>query len=357
MQINRINWARFMMTAITLLFVFGAFSFSTFAQQYKGSPVTKARLVNVLRLKKVPAKEILQIVNRKGVDFQVTPAVEKELAAAGANPAIIAAARASFRTSTEKVDPNFEKATALFESGRFAEAANAFKAVLARQPSAETNYNIGLAYENLEQFNEAVKYFGEAVRLDPKDPDAWQHYGFSLINLEKNQEALEAYKNFVSLKPDSGDGWVQIGDAFYALENYPEAIRAYQKGVQLDPTIVDGWRSLGDSLNEMENYTLAAESYQKAVRLDAADGNAWSGLGKALLNAERYKEALDACKQATKLLPEDAEAWYNLGAVYYNLGNYANAVAAYQKAVQLDPDDEEAIQALQDAQKALRGNR
>jgi len=185
-----------------------------FGQQYKGSPVTKDRLVNVLRLKRVPAKEILQIVNRKGVDFQITPVIEKELVAAGASPVIIAATRANFRASSEKADPDFERGSALFEAGDFEKSANVFKAVLAKQPSAENNYNVGLAYAKLERFDLSVKYFGEAAKLDPQDADIWFNYALVLNELDRFQETVEASRKYLALKPEKGEGWLILGDAY-----------------------------------------------------------------------------------------------------------------------------------------------
>ena len=69
---------------------------STFAQ-YKGSPVKKEKLLGVLKSRQLQTREIVAVIKSNGVDFQITPAIELELAYAGARPEVIAAAKANYR--------------------------------------------------------------------------------------------------------------------------------------------------------------------------------------------------------------------------------------------------------------------
>lgn len=67
------------------------------AQNYTGSPVTKPRLVAVLRSKSLQTRDIVKIVTESGTDFQLTPDIEAELVTAGARPQVIEAVRANYR--------------------------------------------------------------------------------------------------------------------------------------------------------------------------------------------------------------------------------------------------------------------
>ena len=76
------------------------------AQQYKGSPVTKTRLINVLQSKSLQTREIVAVVKNNGVDFQLSAAIETELTAAGARPAVIEAVRGNYRSAQTAVAAN-----------------------------------------------------------------------------------------------------------------------------------------------------------------------------------------------------------------------------------------------------------
>lgn len=62
-------------------------------------PLTKAVLLKTLKAKSQTNGAILDAIEKNGVDFQTTAAVERELAAAGASPAIVAAVKSSYRAS------------------------------------------------------------------------------------------------------------------------------------------------------------------------------------------------------------------------------------------------------------------
>ena len=55
--------------------------------------------VKALRSKQFQTRDIVQRINAKGVDFQLTPAVEGELVAAGARPPVIEAVRTNYRAA------------------------------------------------------------------------------------------------------------------------------------------------------------------------------------------------------------------------------------------------------------------
>jgi hypothetical protein len=72
-----------------------------------GSPMTKTNLLKTLKAKSMSNGAILDAVEKNGVDFETTAAVERELAQAGASPAIIAAVKSSYRAGGGGAAPNF----------------------------------------------------------------------------------------------------------------------------------------------------------------------------------------------------------------------------------------------------------
>jgi len=85
----------------SILLVLAAFFVLSAAEtalgQYKGLPVKKEKLLNVLRSRQLQSREIVAVIKSNGVDFRVTGPVEQELFSAGARPEVIAAAKANYR--------------------------------------------------------------------------------------------------------------------------------------------------------------------------------------------------------------------------------------------------------------------
>ncbi len=63
--------------ALKLLAAVAVSSFpATVSAQYQGSPVTQERLETVLRAKQVPTNQIVEIIKKKGVNFQLAGTAE-----------------------------------------------------------------------------------------------------------------------------------------------------------------------------------------------------------------------------------------------------------------------------------------
>ncbi len=60
-------------------------------------PITKAGLVEALRIGGLSPEEMVQVVQKRGVDFRLSPEIEAELRDAGARAELLDAARANYR--------------------------------------------------------------------------------------------------------------------------------------------------------------------------------------------------------------------------------------------------------------------
>jgi hypothetical protein len=67
------------------------------AEMQAKNPYDKERLLKVVRLNALSTQEVVQAVEQRGVDFQVTPGVEAEFREAGARPELIDALKSNYR--------------------------------------------------------------------------------------------------------------------------------------------------------------------------------------------------------------------------------------------------------------------
>jgi membrane-associated protease RseP (regulator of RpoE activity) len=89
-----------------LLGVIGAFAIVLFtvwapvsAEPQGETPYDKERLLKVVRLNALSTKEIVQAIQRRGVSFQMTPAVEAEFRAVNTPPSVLEALRSNYRAA------------------------------------------------------------------------------------------------------------------------------------------------------------------------------------------------------------------------------------------------------------------
>ena len=83
--------------AVSLLLLSGVL-FAPGALQAQGKkPITKEGLVKAIQLNGLSTRELVQQIQLRGVEFQLTPELEGELRGAGARPEVVEAARANYR--------------------------------------------------------------------------------------------------------------------------------------------------------------------------------------------------------------------------------------------------------------------
>jgi len=92
----------------------------------------------------------------------------------------------------------------------------------------------GIALGNQGKYNEAIKCFNEAIRLDPKEVDAWNNKGVALVIQEKYDEAIKAFDEAIRLDPNLAGAWNNKGVALKALGRSDETGLKHNSAMKLN---------------------------------------------------------------------------------------------------------------------------
>ncbi len=138
--------------------------------QYKGAPVKKDRLVKALRSKQLQTRDIVTVINSNGVDFALTAETRKMLIAAGARPEVIKAVADNPRFSPKSGNTTIAKNR------------KSTRPVKPPAPSYDDLLEKAMFSYNDKQNPKGAAHFLEAaMKLNPKNPAAFQMLGF--VNL------------------------------------------------------------------------------------------------------------------------------------------------------------------------------
>ncbi|XP_010264197.1 PREDICTED: hsp70-Hsp90 organizing protein 3-like [Nelumbo nucifera] len=85
------------------------------------------------------------------------------------------------------------------------------------------------------RFEEAIRFFSEAISIAPTNHVLYSNRSAAHASLHHYSEALADAKKTVELKPDWSKGYSRLGAAHIGLGSFDEAISAYKKGLELDP--------------------------------------------------------------------------------------------------------------------------
>jgi hypothetical protein len=128
---------------------------------------------------------------------------------------------------------------------------------------------------------------------DRRDPGSWD-------------EALRDFATATRVEPSFAKAWNNLGVAYARLNRRPEAEAAYRKAWALDRTIAAPYINLGALFAGEDRLAEAIDVLEAAVKREPDSPEAFLNLGRALLGAGRIEAGRKALERATEL--RDASA-------------------------------------------------
>jgi serine/threonine-protein kinase len=163
------------------------------------------------------------------------------------------------------------------------------------------------------QIQAGIKYYQEAVRLDPRFAKAWA--GLATAHLV----------------------WPWYGEV-PARDMMTQAKAEAQKALALDGSLSGPWRVLAFSNHVLDwDQATAEKQFRKAMELGPADAVAASWFAEFLLDMRRYDDAMRYARRAQEINPRWIESMTVAGNIRTFSGNPELAIAEYQRALELEP--------------------
>ena len=116
----------------------------------------------------------------------------------------------------------------------FNNAEKFFKKLILLNGNAENFYILGNIQKNLKKFNEAIISFQEAIKLHPNFSEAYNNLGNICKSLNEKKQAIDNYKKAISLKENNFQAYYNLANLYYSLENYIEASNYFKNITNLN---------------------------------------------------------------------------------------------------------------------------
>jgi len=209
----------------------------------------------------------------------------------------------------------------------------------------------GQAARKNKDYATAIADYKKAIQIDSNYASAWFDLGAAYTDQQQFEQAIPVFRKYLTLpsKPDEEGAWLFLGMSYINVRQYSGAAEAFRSLIRItnDPGFsFKAHYELGHSLCMLNQFTEAVDELQEAIRLEGEDckapdacvdsENIRSYLGLAFYRLKRYPEALQAFHEAARLKPDDNDNIYFLGLTYVQMGQKANAFAKYQQLLSVD---------------------
>jgi tetratricopeptide (TPR) repeat protein len=214
------------------------------------------------------------------------------------DPAILAHLRSLGYVDTPSPRGDRNLAAIAFESGRYAEAAEAFEAIVREHPDdGEAHASLAGALGALGRYDEALEHIDRAIALRPLNPEAHHNRAVILEKQGKRAEAVAEYRAALRYNPQ-----------------YEPSERALQRLTGVSNA------SAPQNANQAMAAKMAARAEEQARRGD-------------------YDGALATLDRAARVAPRYALIWQYRSNVAFLKGDRDGAIAALRHGLELEPDN------------------
>lgn len=183
----------------------------------------------------------------------------------------------------------FNHGAALFQTGRFDEAAETFRRLADVRPDiANLHANLGLSLRAAGRPDEAMEPLRQALRLRPAYPDVLSALGGILLDRRNIDHALVAFRELAKLKPDYPGALLTLGNLFMFTGDGERAHAAYRLSLAVEPDVAVNYNNLGAVSLSLGRPHDAALNYRRALAIDVGKPEYRKNLGTCLLMAGDY---------------------------------------------------------------------
>jgi hypothetical protein len=100
--------------------------------------------------------------------------------------------------------------------------------------TTQTAFDGGEYYYDLGEYQKAIEYYSEAIRLNPEYVVAYNNRGSAYYFLGQYERAIEDFDEAIRLNPEYVVAYINRGMAYYNLDQYLLAMVNYNEAIRLD---------------------------------------------------------------------------------------------------------------------------
>jgi tetratricopeptide (TPR) repeat protein len=188
---------------------------------------------------------------------------------------------------------------------------------------------LGVCYQNRNDYKNAVFYFTSEISIDPKSADAYWGCANAYDALKQYPRALWNANRFVRLSPRNASAYLIRAQVLQDMGRNAGAVADFTRVIRLSPNDSDMYQKKSDLQEKMHDYAGAVETWRQGVESHPGDQDFLGGYGWEQYLAGDLSGAIATDKQALGVKPAD---WIegNLALCYAVQGNWPEASAEYE---------------------------
>lgn len=208
---------------------------------------------------------------------------------------------------------------------------------------AEEYYNLGNAFYDLEEYEEAERYYLRALELDPELERAGFNLARALAEQERYAESLTLLQELLLSDPDNLRILQGVAYVEYRRGDIDAAISGYEQVLDASPFGRDALYNLGVLLLEDGSEPEARGYLARAYDVSPDDPDVLYAYAEALFRTGRSEAGLSVLDDLREIRDLPEVYLRNAAGRYAEAEFYSDALVLYDRLLEDSPDDPEAL--------------
>lgn len=200
-----------------------------------------------------------------------------------------------------------------------------------------------LAYN---KFEDAIKFFNLSLEIEYNQQKIHVFMGYAFKQLDQIDNAINCFRNAINIDPDFFEAHMQLGQTFHLLGD-TIALTYYNNALSLKPSDEMVLYNKALFYQSILDWNNALEAYSELHKVSPFNTNGHYNLGFIHMELGLYDVATNNFSDAIYSNSEFYEAYYSRGNCFETLGNIAQAESDYKRAIDINPEYTYAREALE----------
>lgn len=191
----------------------------------------------------------------------------------------------------------------------------------------------------LQEYEQAERFYGEALRLDTCYVDALNNLGTVHHRRNDNVRAVEFYSRALACNSAFIDAYLNRANAYYELNKAALSLADLESVAKMKPDTIVLYQLRALNFWKLHRYEEAITNFRKMMNGSEADADIMVNIGTVFTLNKQFDSARYYLSKALVMKPDEPNAFNAIGLVEAENGNLAKGHEWIDKALKERPGD------------------
>uniref|UniRef100_A0A7N0U2G3 Uncharacterized protein n=1 Tax=Kalanchoe fedtschenkoi TaxID=63787 RepID=A0A7N0U2G3_KALFE len=196
---------------------------------------------------------------------------------------------------------------------------------------------MGNCYSLQKDHETALKTFQRAWQLNPRFAYAHTLCGHEYVALEDFENGVKSYQEALHNDSRHYNAWYGLGMIYLRQEKYDFSEHHFRMAYQIHPRSSVIMSYLGTALHALQKSAEALEMMDKAIEADKKNPLPMYQKANIFVSMEYYEEALQVLEELKEFAPSESSVYALMGRIYKRLNMHDKAMLHFGLALDLKP--------------------